>query len=147
MTELVDTSETVISDIAGAVVSLPVPEIAVPRLPVQVVGEAPLESSDAFTVQLAEEASELPEVAVTVIVPDPADCPTGVNVAVLPEVEAFQPLPDALVIVKLLEGLVISIHKTPETDPMVNVYVWEVIVLTLVGETVAEQEDNTALIG
>jgi len=121
-TELVETSETVILDISGAVVSDPAPEIAVPRLPLQVVGEAPEESSDACTVQLADDASELPEVAVTVIVPDPADCPTGVKVAVLSEVEAFQPLPEAPVIVKLLDGLVILIHNTPETEPIVKVY-------------------------
>jgi len=52
------TSETTILEMVGAVVSAPTPEIAVPRVPVQVVGEAPPLSSDVCTVQLAEAASE-----------------------------------------------------------------------------------------
>ena len=151
MTEVSETSETARSEIVGAVVSPPPPPPAVistPVEPVQVVGDAPPESSETWTVQLSGAAVCEPAVALMFNELEPAgaiDEPPA-KVASDSVFDEFQPPALPPFIVKLVLGLEILTQRM----------VWAEVLLTekakrpvddtsmLVCETVAVQEETAA---
>jgi hypothetical protein len=121
-------------------VSAPAPDIAVPRDPEQETASAPSSLLDVWTVQLAEEASEPPEVTSTPkFIELSGETVPMVSVIVSLVIDDPHPLNDSIPPrVKLLDGLVTRIHETSSSDDVlliVNVNPVVVLTATLEGLT------------